>query len=86
MQHCKYGLDKTNTLDKLSSSWYCKCFLVAASGVIRVVTLFAYRHVNHLQDWINSVTGLENTEIDPKITGALRSELCKNRITRSEYI
>lgn len=32
---------RQNTMDNLSSSWCCKCFLVAASGVIRVVTLFA---------------------------------------------
>lgn len=49
-------------------------------------SLFCYKRINHMNDWLNSVTGMENTEIDPAVLEALRAELRKNKITNSQDI
>ncbi len=49
-------------------------------------SIFAYKRSNHMMDWVNSAGGNENTEIPPHVLEALRAELRKDRVTRSNQI
>lgn len=44
------------------------------------VTLFSYKRSNHLTDWLNSVSGRENTEIATEVLDALKTELKKDKV------
>ena len=48
--------------------------------------LFCYQRKNHLADWLNSVSGRENTEIPAAVLDALKAELRKDKVTMSSKI
>lgn len=50
------------------------------------VTLYAYKRSNHMLDWVQSAGGTENTEIPAHVLDALRAELRKDRVTKSDQI
>ncbi len=46
-----------------------------------VVNYFAYKRLNHMSEWLNSLQAKENTEIPPEIIEAVRAEFKKARAT-----
>lgn len=51
-----------------------------------VETRFHYKRSNHFGEWLASLQGNENTEIDPSVIERVRDEFVKARMTRSEDI
>ena len=45
------------------------------------ITYFAYKRINHLNEWISQIQGKESTEIPPEIYDKILLEIRKQRIT-----
>jgi hypothetical protein len=51
-----------------------------------IETRFHYKRSNHFMEWIASLQGNENTEIDPSVINRVRDEFVKARMTNPEDV
>jgi hypothetical protein len=51
-----------------------------------IITSYAYKRINHFNEWLAGVQGKENTEIPPEILDSLKAEFKKVRTTKTNQI